>query len=72
MQYLENNKTIVIKHVDEGNSIVIWDKKDHLKDSKYHLNDNIVYGEVSGDILENLKQKMKFALSKLLIPLFAC
>lgn len=72
MQYLENNKTIVIKHVDEGNSIVIWDKKDHLTDSKYHLNDNIVYGEVSGDILENLKQKMKLALSKLLIPLFAC
>ena len=66
MQYLKNNKTIVIKPVDEGKSIVIWDKKDHLKDSKYHLNDSIFYGEVTGDPLENLKQKMEIALSKLL------
>ena len=56
----------MIKHVDEGNSIVIWDKKDHLKDSKYHLNDSILYREVTGDPLENLKQKMEIALSKLL------
>ena len=51
-QDLIYDKTIVIKPVDEGNVVVIWDKEDYLKDSKNHMNDNIVYGEVTGNPLE--------------------
>ena len=61
-----NDKEIMIDPVDEGNAIVVWDKNNHLKDSKNHLNDYIVYGEVTGDPLEILKQKIKIALSKVL------
>ena len=61
-----NDKEIMIDPVDEGNAIVVWDKNNHLKDSKNHLNDYIVYGEVTGDPLETLKQKIKIALSKVL------
>ena len=63
-QDLIYDKTIVIKPVDEGNVVVIWDKEDYLKDSKNHMNDNIVYGEVTGNPLEALKQKMKNVLKK--------
>ena len=61
-----NDKEIMIDPVDEGNAIVVWDKNNHLKDSKNHLNDYIVYGEVTGDPLETLKQKIKIALGKVL------
>ena len=59
LQDLINYKTIVIKPVDKDSAKVIWDKEDYLKDSQDYLNDNIVYGEVTGDPLQTLEQKIK-------------
>lgn len=66
MQDPINDKAILTEPVDEDNVIVIWDKEDHLKDRKNRLNDYIVYGEITGDPLETLKQKIKIVLIKVL------
>ena len=47
----------MIKPVDKGIAIVIWDKGDYLKDSKNYLNDNIVRGGLTGDPLQTLKKE---------------
>lgn len=61
MQDPISDKVIVIEPVDKGNVIVIWDKE-----RKNHLNDFNVYGGVTGDPLETLKQKIKIVLIKVL------
>ena len=48
----------MIKAFDKGIAIVIWDKGDYLKDSKNHLNDNIVRGELTGDLLQTLEKEI--------------
>ena len=54
MQDPISDKVIVIEPVDKGNVILIWDKE-----RKNHLNDFNVYGGVTGDPLETLKEKNK-------------
>ena len=44
---LENDNTIVITGADNGSGVVVWDRKDHLKEAYKQLLDEEVYEEVT-------------------------
>ena len=44
---LKNDSTIVIKGTDKGFGVVVWDRKDYLKDAHKQLSDKAVYEEVT-------------------------
>ena len=46
MRELVEDSSIVIKSVDRGSCVVVWDRKDNLLEAKKHLNDSNTYNEV--------------------------
>ena len=44
---LKNDSTIVIKGTDKGFGVVVWDRKDYLKEAHKQLSDKAVYEEVT-------------------------
>ena len=46
MHSLENDRNIIIKPVDKGSSIVVWDRLDYLAEAEKQLSDSNIYKEV--------------------------
>ena len=46
---LRDDPTIIIKGTDKGSAVVVWDRKDYLKEAYKHLEDKYVYEEVQND-----------------------
>ena len=42
---LRNDTSIIIKGVDKGSAVVVWDREDYLKEANSQLMDNNVYEE---------------------------
>ena len=46
---LRDDPTIIIKDVDKGSAVVVWDGEDYLKEASKQLEDKGVYEEVQND-----------------------
>ena len=46
---LKNNKNIVIKGIDKGSALVVWDRGNQIKEAEKQLGDSDVYEEVPDD-----------------------
>ena len=46
---LKNDKSIIIKSVDKGSAVTVWDREDYIKEAEKQLGDNDVYEEVCND-----------------------
>ena len=46
---LKNDKNIIIKSADKGSAVVVWDRKDYIKEAEKQLRDKDVYEEVCND-----------------------
>ena len=60
------DKSIVIKPVQRGSAIVIWDKEDYLKECQLPLGNKRVYEEVKRDRLQGVTQKNRNTLLDML------
>ena len=60
---LRNDTSIIIKGADKGSAVVVWDRKDYIKEVNSQLMDNNVYEEVSGDIIGPLVKIVKYHLA---------
>ena len=49
MKELMNDCTIIIKPADKGSGLVIWDKRDYLRECENHLTDMNLDENVEGD-----------------------
>ena len=47
---LKNDKAIVIKGVDKGSAVVVWDGDDYIQETEKQLDDKEIYEEVSNDL----------------------
>ena len=52
---LKNDKSIVIKSPDKGSAVVVWGRKDYIKEAEKQLDDEELYEEVSNDAAPLLK-----------------
>ena len=46
---LRDDSSIIIKGADKGSVVVVWDRKDYLKEAYKQLEDREVYEEVPND-----------------------
>ena len=46
---LKNDKNIIIKSVDKGSAVVVWDREDYIKEAEKKLGDKDVCEEVCND-----------------------
>ena len=46
---LNTDKAIVIKGVDKGSAVVVWDREDYIKEATNQLGDANIYEEVPSD-----------------------
>ena len=46
MRSLDDDRSIVIKKADKGSCIVVWDRKDYLREAEKQLKDQNVYRKV--------------------------
>ena len=74
MQTLGDDRTIVIKKAAKGSCVVVWDRRDYIKEAEKQLNDTNVYKDVcfyakllqelvgtSNKLFQNLKAKGKIS-----------
>ena len=62
---LRDDTSIVIKEVDKGSGIVVWDREDYLAEARTELNDKDVYQQLKGNIeglLEVLYENRLFVI----------
>ena len=48
--FLRHGTSIIIKEADKGSGIVVWDKEEHLAETRTQLKDKDVYQELKGNI----------------------
>ena len=48
--FLRDGTSIIIKEADKGSGIVVWDKEEHLAETRTQLKDKDVYQELKGNI----------------------
>ena len=48
---LENFSSVIDKEADKGYANASWDREDHLKEAKNHLDDKNAYKELTGNVL---------------------
>ena len=46
---LKNDKNIIIKSADKGSAVVVWDRKDYIKEAEKQLGDRDIYEETCND-----------------------
>ena len=39
---LQNNRSVIIKPVDKGSAVVVWDRQDYLKEAERQLSDSSI------------------------------
>ena len=42
MRSLQNNRSVIIKPVDKGSAVVVWDRQDYLKEAERQLSDSSI------------------------------
>ena len=42
---LQNNRSVIIKPVDKGSAVVVWDRQDYLKEAERQLSDSSICKE---------------------------
>ena len=66
---LAEDRSIVIKPVDKGSCLVVWDKIDYLTEVENHLSDNSYYKDVNfgdDDLIKLVEQSKKKIFRKFL------
>ena len=61
---LIDDTSIIIKEVDKGSGIVVWDREDYLAEARTQLKDKDVYQELKGNIAGPLEKIIKSVLRK--------
>ena len=49
MYLLRDDASINIKEADKGSPVVVWYRKDYLRESNSQISDNDVYRKLKGD-----------------------
>ena len=44
---LQNNRSVIIKPVDKGSAVVVWDRQDYLKEAERQLSDSSICKEAN-------------------------
>ena len=47
---LRDNTSIIIKEANKGSGVVVWDRKNYLKEAEKQLSDKETYEELSSDL----------------------
>ena len=63
--HLRNDTSIIIKEADKGLGVVVWDRKDYLKEAEKQLTDKKKYEELSSDPVSPLISTVKGCLSRI-------
>ena len=61
---LRDDTSIIIKEADKGSGVVVWDRKDYLKEAEKQLGDKETYEELSSDPVSPLISIVKGCLSR--------
>ena len=61
---LRDDTSIIIKKADKGSGVVVWDRKDYLKEAEKQLGDKETYEELSSDPVSPLISIVKGCLSR--------
>ena len=56
---LRDDTSVIIKEVDKGSTIVIWDTEDYLAEARTQLKDKDVFQELKGNIAGPLEKIIK-------------
>ena len=43
---LADDRSIVVKEVDKGSCVVVWDRWDYIKEAEKQLGDHTIYGKI--------------------------
>ena len=61
---LRDNTSIIIKQADKGSGVVVWDRKNYLKEAEKQLGDKETYEELTSDLVSPLTSIVKGCLSR--------
>ena len=61
---LRDDTSIIIKEADKSSGVVVWDRKDYLKEAEKQLGDKETYEELSSDPLSPLISIVEVCLSR--------
>ena len=61
---LRDDTSIIIKEADKSSGVVVWDRKDFLKEAEKRLGDKETYEELSSDPVSPLISIVKSCLSR--------
>ena len=61
---LKFDNSVLIKEVDKGSAVVVWDRENYLKEVNNQLNDKNFYKELAGHVEGPLEKIIKTILKK--------
>ena len=64
LKNLSQDKLIVIKEVEKGSAVVVWDINDYLQEADQQISDKDVYEEVTGEFISPLVNTIKQCIAK--------
>ena len=64
LNLLRDDTSIIIKEADKGSAVVVWDRKDYLKEAEKQVGDKETYQEFSSDPVSPLISIVKSCLSR--------
>ena len=64
LNLLRDDTSIIIKEADKGSGVVVWDRKDYLKEAEKQVGDKETYQEFSSDPVSPLISIVKSCLSR--------
>ena len=64
LSLLRDGTSVIIKEADKGSGVVVWDRKDYLKEAEKQLGDKETYEELSSDPVSPLISIVKGCLSR--------
>ena len=62
MRHLQRDRNVIIKPADKGSALVIWDRRDYLKEAEKQLSDRSTYLEtkfIEKDLVNLVEQSKK-------------
>ena len=59
-----DDTSIVIKEVDKGSAVVVWDREDYLAEAEKQLDDKNVYKKVTKEVEDSLEKTITEVLGK--------
>ena len=64
LNLLRDDTSIIIKEADKGSGVVVWDRKDYLKEAEKQVGDKKTYEEFSSDPVSPCISIVKGCLSR--------